>query len=79
MMAEKTTVIVLASQKDWDEWMEVIKTSAITSDIWNLLNPSTPNPPALKEPPAPKPTDINPQKTTFSALNEDEKEQFREH
>lgn len=78
MMAEKTTAVVLTSQKDWDEWIEVIKTSAIASDIWNLVNPSIPNPSTLEEPPAPKPTDVNPQKTTFSALDEDEKEELRE-
>jgi hypothetical protein len=77
MMAEKTTAVVLTSQKDWDEWIEVIKTSAIASDIWNLVNPSIPNPPTLKEPPAPKPTDVNLQKTTFSALDKDEKEELR--
>jgi len=78
MMAEKTTAVVLTSQKDWDEWIEVIKTSAIASDIWYLVNPDIANPPTLEEPPAPKPIDINPQKTTFSALDEDEKEELRE-
>ena len=29
MSPEKTTVVVLTSQKVWDEWIEVIKTSAI--------------------------------------------------
>lgn len=77
-MAEKTTAVLLTSQKDWDEWIEVIKTSAITSDIWNLVNPAIANPPTLEEPPAPKPTDVNPRKTTFSALDEDEKEELRE-
>jgi hypothetical protein len=33
MMAEKTTAVVLTGQKDWDEWIEVIKTSAIASDM----------------------------------------------
>ena len=64
--------------EDWDEWIEVIKTSAIASDIWNLVNPAIANPSTLEEPPAPKPTDVNPRKTTFSALDEDEKEELRE-
>ena len=78
MMAEKTAVVVLTSQKNWDEWIEVIKTSAITSDIWNLVNPAIANPSILEELPAPKPIDVNPRKTTFSALDEDEMEELRE-
>ena len=34
--------------------------------------------PSLKEPKAPKPTDINLQKTIFSSLEEDEKEELWE-
>ena len=77
MMAEKVAVI-LTSQKDWDEWIEVTKSMMIASDIWNLVNPDTMNPPTLEEPPTPKPTNVNPQKLIFSKLDEDEKEELRE-
>jgi len=33
---------------------------------------------SLKEPRAPKPVNINPQKTTLSSLNKGEKEEFQE-
>ena len=58
-MAEKVAVI-LTSQKDWDEWIEVTKSIVIASGTWNLVNPEMTNPPIIKEPPAPKPTDVNP-------------------
>lgn len=79
-MAEKTTSIILTGQNDWDEWIEVIKTIAIASDIWRHVNPNTPkaNLPPFEEPATPKPSDVNPQKTAFSGLDEDEKEELRE-
>jgi len=78
MMAEKVTTVVLTSQKDWDEWVEIIKSIAIASNIWNLIDPNTANPLTLEEPPAPKPTNVNSAKTIFSTLDEDEKEELRE-
>jgi hypothetical protein len=79
-MAEKKTSIILTSQNDWDEWIELIKTTAIASDVWEFINPDTPaaNIPSLEEPRAPRPSDINPQKSIFSGLDEDEKEELRE-
>jgi len=77
-MAEKTVSVILTGQNDWDEWIEVVKTKAIAFDIWSLVNPDTTNPPTLEEPQAPKPRSVNPQKTIFSELDEDEKEQLRE-
>ena len=77
MMAEKVAVI-LTSQKNWNEWIEVIKSMMIASDIWNLVNPDTTNPPTLEEPQTPKPTNVNPQKLIFSKLDEDEKKELCE-
>lgn len=78
-MAEKTSVI-LASQNDWDEWIEVVKSIAIGDDIWEFINPDTPESSLLplEEPRTPMPADIDPRKTTFSSLDEDEKEELRE-
>ena len=75
-MAQKTPTVILESQNDWDEWFETIKSNAIVDGIWAYVDPDTPKLilPSLKEPIAPKPTDINPQKTTFSSLEKDEKE-----
>ena len=78
-MAEKT-VMILTSQNNWDEWIKVIKTKAMADSIQAYINPDTPKStlPSLEEPKAPKPRDIDPQKTTFSSLDEGKKEELRE-
>ena len=76
-MAQKTAVI-LVSQNDWDEWIEVIKTVAMSEDIWAYVDPDTPNPPPLKEPKTAIPIDVNPKEKTISALDEDEREELQE-
>ena len=77
MMAEKT-VVILASQNDWDEWIKVIKTKAMADSIWAYVDPDIPKSIllSLKEPRALKPMDIDPQKMTFLSLKEGEKEEF---
>ena len=52
----------------------------MADSIWAYVDPDTPKStlPSLEEPRAPKPVDIDPQKTTFSSLDEGEKEEFRE-
>jgi len=58
----------------------VVKTKAIADSIWAYVNPNTPKStlPSLEEPKAPKPVDIDPQKTTFLSLDKDEKEEYQE-
>ena len=35
-----STQITLNGMKDWDDWIEVIRTAALGADIWDLINPS---------------------------------------
>jgi len=71
-------VITLNGPSDWDDWLEVIKTTAIGGEIWELVNPETAKNrlPILKEPPRPIPQHVNRDKTTIAQLSEAEKEQF---
>ena len=77
-MTQKISIVIVEGQNDWDEWFKTIKSNAIIDGIWAYVDPDTPNLtlPSSREPKAPKPTDIDPQKTTFSSLKEDEKEEL---
>ncbi len=54
-MAEKKTSIVLSGQNDWDEWIELIKTTVIAADVRDFINPDilTASLLLLEEPAAP--------------------------
>jgi len=74
----------LKGQDDWDEWIEVVKTAAISGDVWDYINPDTPkgNVPTLTEPYEPIYEDVastNDKRSEikYSTLTEDEKEEYR--
>ena len=69
-------VITLNGLSDWDDWLEVIKTTAIGGEIWELVNPEMAKNslPILKEPPHPIPQHVNHDKTTIAQLSDAEKE-----
>ena len=78
------TSIVLIGQDDWDEWIEVVKTAAISGDVWDYINPDTlqGNVPILTEPHEPIYEDVastNDKRLEirYSTLTEDEKEEFK--
>jgi hypothetical protein len=49
------TRVILTGTSDWEEWIEVIKSTAITGDIWEYVNPNVAVPPVLKAPIRPTP------------------------
>ena len=69
--SQKTSVI-LSDSSDWDEWIEVIKTAALSGKVWDLIDPNTSKNEIsqLVEPQAPKPAEVDPLKANFSDLNE---------
>jgi hypothetical protein len=69
--------VILNSPADWDEWIEVIKTQALAGKVWQHLDPSEDTVPALVEPVAPTPAQVNPQETTVSQLTADEREEYK--
>lgn len=59
MASEKITV-VLRTADDWDEWVEIIKSTAIGLEVWELINPNktTTQLRRLERPERPRPSDI---------------------
>ena len=77
-MTDKTARVILSKPSQWDTWLELAKTAAIKKDVWDLINPDLIGPILGPEP---KPTllipvDVNPEKTIFSRLTTDEKEEL---
>lgn len=77
-MADKTARVILSKPSQWDTWIELVKTTAIKKGVWDLINPDMmgPVPGPEPEPTLPMPADVNPEKTTFSRLTADEKEEL---
>ncbi len=80
-----STQIILNGMKDWDDWIELIRTAALGADIWDLINPDKTQTEIqrLLQPLRPEPSNVKPQaeglpSTTFSQLSTDEKEQLRQ-
>jgi hypothetical protein len=69
--------VILNSPADWDEWIEIIKTRALSGKLWQHLDPSEDTVPALEEPVATTPAQVNPAKTTVTELTPDESEQYK--
>jgi len=72
------TSIILTSQSDWEEWLEILKTNANGAEIWPFVDPSTAKDdlPELKEPDVPMASDVNPDKTRIAELTPDEREEL---
>ena len=85
-MATKTSVI-LRSDKDWDSWIELIRTSAQEYDVWKHVDPyvNTTELPLLAEPDCPSPLSVRgqiteptgPRDPKYSDLSTDEREHLR--
>ena len=86
------TPVILASEKDWEPWIELIKTVSLEYDLWEHIDPSTPwaQVPRLVQPVRPTPATVKPPQavvasssssslteTKFSDLDANEKEQLR--
>jgi len=71
--------VILNGPNDWSEWIEIVKTKAKASEIWELVDPSIAKTalPAFQEPILPRPANVNPAKTTISSLDTDEKEELQ--
>ncbi|OAF57418.2 hypothetical protein VC83_04678 [Pseudogymnoascus destructans] len=47
--------VVLTSPRDWDEWIETIKTASMKAGVWGYIDPSIEDPPTLLQPVRPIP------------------------
>jgi hypothetical protein len=52
--------VILHTEKDWDSWIELIKSAALKFELWEYINPYTAKDkvPVLSEPEQPSPTSI---------------------
>jgi hypothetical protein len=76
-MSSQKISVTLNSPSDWDEWIEVMKTQALVGKVWDYVDPSKDQVPALEEPLPPQPRDINAQAATFGQLTQEEREEYR--
>ena len=77
MFTSQKISITLNSPSDWDEWIGVVKTLALAGKVWDYVDPSKDEVPALEEPKPPQPKDINNQISTFGQLSHEEREEYR--
>ena len=66
--------VVLASPRDWKDWLNVVKSAASKSDIWKYIDPAVADDilPVLTEPEYPSFRTVKPTATAISELNSDE-------
>jgi hypothetical protein len=68
--------IILASPKDWDKWLEIRKTKATESDVWEDmdLNTTQDELPTNTDPTMPTAATVKPDATQYSQLSKDQME-----
>ena len=56
------TPVILVTEKDWEPWIELIKTVSLEYDLWEHIDPSTPwaQVPRLVQPVRPTPATVKP-------------------
>ena len=73
--------VILSNSKDWDEWIELIKTAALKSKVWPYINPNTTKEtlPILAPPKKPTPNWIKEadKRLSLTDLSAIEREQLR--
>lgn len=75
-----STKTILSSSCDWRPWLFIIKTMAISGDVWKYINPdlTTPLPePTRPNPPAPADASTVEGHTTLTTLTSDEREIYK--
>ena len=73
-----TTTVILLSQANWDEWINLIRLQARVGDVWEYINPSIKQDKLhqLLKLVFPRPLDIKLGTTLYTALLEDEKDKL---
>ena len=75
-LESKMVSVTLSSQSDWHYWIEVIKSEALTSEVWEFIDLVRDNPQQPEKPVIPKPAVVRPGVESISNLSEPEKELF---
>ena len=77
MSSSKTT---LTNSCDWRPWLFIVKTMAVSGDVWKYINPdlNTPLPePTRPSPPLPIAASSNTGHNTFTSLTADERDIYK--
>src|SRR5271163_113699 len=80
-MSSSTTTkasITLSGTDDWVEWLEVVKSTAATGQVWEYVDPTKTQIPTLQEPHLPEPKDVNPTADNLQGLSDVERLELRE-
>ena len=74
-----THTVTLTDPNDWGQWIKAIKRRADDEHVWEYIDPNVRKQdlPRHRAPLEPSPSVVNPQKTVFSTLDDDEKEELR--
>ena len=58
----QTIPVILSTEKDWDKWIELIKTMSLKFNLWDHINPSLPESQlkTLIQPERPTPNTVHP-------------------
>jgi hypothetical protein len=69
--------VILDGPADWDEWIEIVKTLALAGKVWDYVDPSKDEVPALEEPRSSQSKNVNAQASIFGQLSREEREEYR--
>ena len=69
-LASTGVTIILRTQDDWDDWIEIIRALAEALDIWTYLDPE--NQLVLVEPVQPSPSTVAKRQIVYSQLDQDQ-------
>ena len=62
---------------DWDEWTEIVKTLVLAGKVWDYVDLSKDEVPALEEPRSSQPKNFNAQASIFGQLSREERKEYR--
>ncbi|KAJ3454407.1 hypothetical protein MRS44_018301 [Fusarium solani] len=69
---EDSSRVILKGPGNWNLWINIIRKSATSHNIWEFIDPSKATKPALSKPKEPTFLDINPKAASLAALTADE-------
>jgi hypothetical protein len=71
------TTLVLESSRDWDEWYEIIRSTANAKGVLPFIDVNAAAPQQLQEPVEPEYGNVKPGAVSFAALDTKEQEHYK--
>jgi hypothetical protein len=69
--------VIMDGPADWDGWIEIVKTLVLASKVWDYVDLSEDEIPALEEPRSSQPKNVNAQASIFGQLSREKREKYR--